>query len=49
MIRKSGNRFSSGQTRSVCPEIMLLEKDTIMIRSSLIDHDRMIGEGQGTV
>src|SRR6202011_2969449 len=23
MIRKSGNRFSSGQTRSVCPEIML--------------------------
>src|SRR6266566_1724315 len=43
MIRKSRNRFSSGQTRSVCPEIMLLEKDAIMIRSSLIgscSHDR---------
>jgi hypothetical protein len=26
MIRKSGNRFSSGQTQSVCPEIMLKQE-----------------------
>jgi hypothetical protein len=45
MIRKSmpsghdptgGNRFSSGQTRSVCPEIMLKWRDEIMIRFNLI-------------
>src|SRR5947207_2569767 len=28
MIRKSGHRFSSGQTRSVCPEIMLKQMET---------------------
>jgi hypothetical protein len=27
MIRKSGNRFSSGQTRSVCPENMLKQRN----------------------
>ena len=28
--------FPSGQTRSVCPEIMLQQKDEIMIRFNLI-------------
>jgi hypothetical protein len=32
MIRKSGNRFSAGQTRSVCPEI-ILKKTPSMRRS----------------
>jgi hypothetical protein len=36
MIRNSGNRFSSGQTRSVCPEMMLKQKEEIMIRFDLI-------------
>jgi hypothetical protein len=28
--------FPSGQTRSVCPEIMLKQRDEIMIRFNLI-------------
>jgi hypothetical protein len=32
MIRKSGNRFSLRQTQGVCAEIMLRQKDEIMIR-----------------
>jgi hypothetical protein len=31
-----GTGFPSGQTRSVCPEIMLQPKDEIMIRSNRI-------------
>jgi hypothetical protein len=45
MIRKSmpsgpdpmgGDRFFSGQTQSVCPEIMLKQKDEIAMRSNRI-------------
>jgi hypothetical protein len=32
MIRKNGNRFSPGQTRSVRLAIMLKQRDEIMIR-----------------
>jgi hypothetical protein len=31
-----GTGFPSGQTQSVCPEIMLKQKDQIMIRLNLI-------------
>jgi hypothetical protein len=32
MIRKIGNRFSAGQTRSLCPQIMLKQRDEIAMR-----------------
>jgi hypothetical protein len=31
MIRKSKNRFPSGQTRSVCPAIILTQKDNARV------------------
>src|SRR5882724_1765138 len=36
MIRKSGNRFSTRQTRSVCAQIMLKQRNEIVMRFYLI-------------
>jgi len=36
MIRKSGDRFSLRQTRSVCAEIMLNQRDEIMMRNRIM-------------
>jgi hypothetical protein len=45
MIRKSGNRFSSGQTRSICLEIMLKQKPRS--RSDSNQSDRDLGFDKG--
>jgi hypothetical protein len=36
MIRKSGDRFSLRQTRSVCAEIMLNQRDEIMMPNRIM-------------
>jgi hypothetical protein len=44
MIRKGGNRFfSSGQTRSVCPEIMLEQEDKARVWFDAVESDAGAG------